>query len=45
MKRDKHVCAWDETGLAEICAALKEGAEIIDRRYQENFGITWGRKF
>lgn len=44
-KRDKHVCAWYETGLAEICAALKEGAEIIDRCYQENFGITLERKF
>lgn len=39
------MCAWYETGLAEICAALKEGAEIIDRCYQENFGITLERKF
>lgn len=45
MTRDKHTCAWCETGLAENYAAVEGGVEIIGRRYQENFGITWGRKF
>lgn len=40
MTRAKYVCAWYETGLAEICVALKGGVEIIDRWCQESFGIT-----
>lgn len=38
MTRDKYVCAWCGADLAENCAALEGGIEIIDRRYQENLG-------
>lgn len=35
--KDEHVCAWYETGVAEIYAALKGGVEVIDKQYQESF--------
>lgn len=42
---DMHVCACRRAAVGEVCAALERSVEIADRRYQEDSGVMWGRKF